>query len=66
LEIESVVLAEVVLRGWIEIVGGKSVEFVSISACLALTAPKCIIEVEGFVGSVVFDCPTSTFGNINI
>jgi hypothetical protein len=66
LEIESIVLAEVVLRGRAEIVGGKNVEFVSVSACPALTAPKFIIEVKGSVGSVVFDCPTSTFGNINI
>jgi hypothetical protein len=66
LEIESIVLAEVVLHGWAEIVVGKSAEFISISACPALTAPKCIIEVEGSVGSVVFDCSASTFGNINI
>jgi hypothetical protein len=66
LEIESIVLAEVVLRGWAEIVVGKSAEFISVSACPALTAPKCIIEVEGSVGSVVFDCSASTFGNINI
>jgi hypothetical protein len=66
LEIESIVLAEVVLRGWAEIVVGKSAEFISVSACPALTAPKCIIEVEGSVGSVVFDYSASTFGNINI
>jgi predicted GH43/DUF377 family glycosyl hydrolase len=66
LEIESIVLAEVVLRGWAEIVVGKSAEFISVSACPALTAPKYIIEVEGSVGSVVFDCSASTFGNINI